>query len=171
MHVDICQSFETVSRQKAFPRLLARPENKTARKSYVNRVGLLYFLELKEPQLSELHENTMESPSQQLNAPCWTPSGAVLDPPRGPYWTASGLKTLLYNICRVRPFLTQEVVQVLIQARHLPPKLLYNSLLAGLPACAIKPPVTYPEHYSLSGVYPEHYSLYGVYPDQSVLCL
>jgi hypothetical protein len=47
---------------------------------------------------------------------------------------------ILYNIRRVRPYyFTQEMAQVLIQAlvnSHLD---CCNSLLAGLPACAIKP--------------------------------
>ena len=45
---------------------------------------------------------------------------------------------MLYNIRIVRPYLTQEAAQVLIQG--LISRLDYcNSLLAGLPACAIKP--------------------------------
>ncbi|KAM9432049.1 uncharacterized protein ACWYII_016309 [Salvelinus alpinus] len=46
---------------------------------------------------------------------------------------------MLYNICRVRPCLTQEAAQVLIQALVISRLDYCNSLLAGLPACAIKP--------------------------------
>ncbi|KAM9448493.1 uncharacterized protein ACWYII_013502 [Salvelinus alpinus] len=46
---------------------------------------------------------------------------------------------MLYNIRRVRPCLTQEVAQVLIQALVISRLDYCNSLLAGLPACAIKP--------------------------------
>ncbi|KAK6301287.1 hypothetical protein J4Q44_G00293850, partial [Coregonus suidteri] len=45
----------------------------------------------------------------------------------------------LYNIRRVRPCLTQEAAQVLIQALVISRLDYCNSLLAGLPACAIKP--------------------------------
>ncbi|XP_029580532.1 uncharacterized protein LOC115169183 [Salmo trutta] len=46
---------------------------------------------------------------------------------------------MLYNIRRVQPCLTQEAAQVLIQALVLSRLDYCNSLLAGLPACAIKP--------------------------------
>ncbi|KAM9402638.1 uncharacterized protein ACWYII_029625 [Salvelinus alpinus] len=46
---------------------------------------------------------------------------------------------MLYNIRRVRPCLTQEAEQVLIQALVISRLDYCNSLLAGLPACAIKP--------------------------------
>ena len=46
---------------------------------------------------------------------------------------------MLYSIRRVRPYLTQEVVQVLIQAFVISCLDYYNLLLAGLPACVIKP--------------------------------
>ncbi|XP_071230016.1 uncharacterized protein [Salvelinus alpinus] len=46
---------------------------------------------------------------------------------------------MLYNIGRVRPCLTQEAAQVLIQALVISRLDYCNSLLAGLPACAIKP--------------------------------
>ncbi|KAM9528506.1 uncharacterized protein ACWYII_041189 [Salvelinus alpinus] len=45
----------------------------------------------------------------------------------------------IYNIRRVRPCLTQEAAQVLIQALVISRLDYCNSLLAGLPACAIKP--------------------------------
>ncbi|XP_052354209.1 uncharacterized protein LOC127916468 [Oncorhynchus keta] len=49
---------------------------------------------------------------------------------------ARSCRFMLYNIRRVRPCLTQEAAQALVISR-----LDYcNSLLAGLPACAIKPP-------------------------------
>ncbi|KAM9547721.1 uncharacterized protein ACWYII_037372 [Salvelinus alpinus] len=48
-------------------------------------------------------------------------------------------RCMLYNIRRVQPYLTQEVAEVIIQARVLSPLDYCNSLLPGLPACAIKP--------------------------------
>ncbi|KAJ8009966.1 hypothetical protein DPEC_G00069660 [Dallia pectoralis] len=46
---------------------------------------------------------------------------------------------MLYNIRKVRPYLTQEAAQVLIQALIISRLDYCNSLLAGLPVCAIKP--------------------------------
>ena len=46
---------------------------------------------------------------------------------------------MLYNIRRVRPYLTQEAAQILNQALVLSRLAYCNSLLAGLAACAIKP--------------------------------
>ena len=46
---------------------------------------------------------------------------------------------MLYNIRRVRPFLTQESAQLLIQASVLSRLDYCNSLLTGLPACSLKP--------------------------------
>ena len=45
----------------------------------------------------------------------------------------------LYNIRRIRPFLTQESAQLLIQTSVLSKLDYCNSLLTGLPACALKP--------------------------------
>jgi len=45
----------------------------------------------------------------------------------------------LYNICRIRPFLTREAAQILVQALVLTLLDYCNSLLAGLPASTIKP--------------------------------
>jgi len=51
---------------------------------------------------------------------------------------ARSCRIALYNILRIRPFLTHEVAQILVQA--LVTHLDYgNSLLAGLPSSAIKP--------------------------------
>ena len=46
---------------------------------------------------------------------------------------------MLFNIRRVRPYIIQEALQVLIQALVLTWLDYSNSLLTGLPACAIKP--------------------------------
>ena len=46
---------------------------------------------------------------------------------------------LLYNIRRIRPFLTEKAAQVLIQALVISRLDYCNSLLAGAPACDIKP--------------------------------
>ena len=51
---------------------------------------------------------------------------------------AHSCRFMLYNIRRVRPCLTQEAAQVLIQALVIS-RLDYCNSLAGLPACAIKP--------------------------------
>ena len=45
----------------------------------------------------------------------------------------------LYNIRRIRPFLTQESAQLLIQTSVISKLDYCNSLLTGLPACALKP--------------------------------
>ena len=45
----------------------------------------------------------------------------------------------LYNIRRIRPFLTQESAQLLIQTSVMSKLDYCNSLLTGLPACALKP--------------------------------
>ncbi|XP_064803695.1 uncharacterized protein LOC135521852 [Oncorhynchus masou masou] len=52
---------------------------------------------------------------------------------------ARSCRFMLYSIRRVRPCLTQEAAQVLIQALVISRLDYCNSLLAGLPACAIKP--------------------------------
>ncbi|XP_052334395.1 uncharacterized protein LOC127911472 [Oncorhynchus keta] len=52
---------------------------------------------------------------------------------------ARSCRFMLYNIRRVQPCLTQEAAQVLIQALVISRLDYCNSLLAGLPACAIKP--------------------------------
>ncbi|KAK0141174.1 hypothetical protein N1851_021816 [Merluccius polli] len=44
----------------------------------------------------------------------------------------------LYNICRIRPFLTRKAAQLLVQAPVISRLDYCNSLLAGLPASAIK---------------------------------
>ena len=45
----------------------------------------------------------------------------------------------LYNIRRIRPFLTQDSAQLLVQAAVISKLDYCNSLLTGLPACALKP--------------------------------
>jgi hypothetical protein len=46
---------------------------------------------------------------------------------------------IFYNIYRVKPYLTQEVAQVLIKALVISRLVYCNLLMADLPACAIKP--------------------------------
>ena len=46
---------------------------------------------------------------------------------------------VLYNIQKIRPYLTQHSAQLLVQAMVISRLDYCNSLLAGLPACAIKP--------------------------------
>ena len=46
---------------------------------------------------------------------------------------------ILHNIRRIRPFITQESAQLLIQATVISKLDYCNSLLTGLPACALKP--------------------------------
>ena len=45
----------------------------------------------------------------------------------------------LYNIRKIRPFLTQEAAQLLIQTSVISKLDYCNSLLTGLPACSLKP--------------------------------
>ena len=52
---------------------------------------------------------------------------------------ARSCRYTLYNIRRIRPFLTQESAQLLIQASVISKLDYCNSLLTGLPACALKP--------------------------------
>ena len=53
--------------------------------------------------------------------------------------TARSCRFQLYNIRRIRPYLTKEATQLLIQATVISRLDYCNSLLAGAPACAIKP--------------------------------
>ena len=53
--------------------------------------------------------------------------------------TARSCRFQLYNIRRIRPFLTKEATQLLIQATVISRLDYCNSLLAGTPECAIKP--------------------------------
>ncbi|XP_058477750.1 uncharacterized protein LOC131448934, partial [Solea solea] len=53
--------------------------------------------------------------------------------------TARSCRYMLHNIRRIRPLLTQKAPQVLVQALVISRLDYCNSLLAGLPACAIRP--------------------------------
>ena len=53
--------------------------------------------------------------------------------------TTRSCRFMLYNIRRIRPLLTQKAVQVLVQALVISRLDYCNSLLAGLPASAIRP--------------------------------
>jgi len=52
---------------------------------------------------------------------------------------ARSCRIALYNIRKIRPFLTREAAQILVQALVIPRLDYCNSLLAGLPASTIKP--------------------------------
>ncbi len=57
-------------------------------------------------------------------------------------WAKERLKTYiiaLYNIRKIRPFLSEQAAQLLVQALVLSRLDYCNALLAGLPACTIKP--------------------------------
>ncbi len=53
--------------------------------------------------------------------------------------TARSCRFALYNIRKIRPFLSEQAAQVLVQALVLSRLDYCNALLAGLPACTIKP--------------------------------
>ncbi len=53
--------------------------------------------------------------------------------------TARSCRFALYNIRKIRPFLSEQAVQLLVQALVLSRLDYCNVLLAGLPACTIKP--------------------------------
>ena len=52
---------------------------------------------------------------------------------------ARSCRFMLYNIQKIRPYLTQHAAQLLVQAMVISRLDYCNALLAGLPACAIKP--------------------------------
>ncbi len=53
--------------------------------------------------------------------------------------TARSCRFALYNIRKIRPFLSEQAAQLLVQALVLSRLDYCNALLAGLPACTIKP--------------------------------
>ncbi len=53
--------------------------------------------------------------------------------------TARSCRFALYNIKKIRPFLSEHATQLLVQALVLSRLDYYNALLAGLPASSIKP--------------------------------
>ncbi len=53
--------------------------------------------------------------------------------------TALSCRFALYNIRKIRPFLSEQAAQLLVQALVLSRLDYCNALLAGLPACTIKP--------------------------------
>ncbi len=53
--------------------------------------------------------------------------------------TARSCRFALYNIRKIRPFLTEQTAQLLVQALGLSRLDYCNALLVGLPACTIKP--------------------------------
>ncbi len=53
--------------------------------------------------------------------------------------TARSCRFALYNIRKIRPFLSEQAAQLLVQALVLARLDYCNALLAGLPACTIKP--------------------------------
>ena len=53
--------------------------------------------------------------------------------------TTRACRFVLNNVRRIRPFLSKRATQLLVQALVLPRLDYCNSLLAGLPACALKP--------------------------------
>ncbi len=53
--------------------------------------------------------------------------------------TARSCRFALYNIRKIRPFLSEQAAQLLVQALALSRLDYCNALLAGLPACTIKP--------------------------------
>ncbi len=66
--------------------------------------------------------------------------------------TARSCRFALYNIRKIRPFLSEQATQLLVQALVLSRLDYCNALLAGLPACTIKPLQTDPECSSQSGL-------------------
>ncbi len=53
--------------------------------------------------------------------------------------TKCSCRFILHNICKIRPFLTQEAVQVLVQTLVISCLDYYIQPLAGVPACTIQP--------------------------------
>ena len=83
-------------------------------------------------------DNSTVSPSQSVKNLGVTLDNSLLFSANSKAVTRS-CRFMLYNIRRVHPYLTQEAAQVLLQAIVISRLDYCNSLLAGLPACAIKP--------------------------------
>ncbi len=86
-----------------------------------------------------LHHNF----SIQLGSSTITPSRTVIDDQLSftdhIATTARSCRFALYNIRKIRPFLSEQAAQLLVQALVLSRLDYCNALLAGLPACTIKP--------------------------------
>ncbi|RJG14481.1 hypothetical protein D4A39_16915, partial [Alcanivorax profundi] len=97
------------------------------------------------PANPKIHHNL----SIQLGSSAITPSstarnlGVVLDDQlnftRHVASTTRSCRFILYNIRKIRPFLSEKATQVLVQALVLSKLDYCNALLAGLPACTTKP--------------------------------
>ena len=88
--------------------------------------------------LSITVDNSMVSPSQSANNLGMTLDNTLSFSANIKAVTRS-YRFMLYNIRRVQPFLTQKGEQVLIQPLVISHIDYFNSLLAGLPTCAIRP--------------------------------
>jgi hypothetical protein len=106
----------------------------------LDKTELLFMLRKACPlkDLSITVDNSTMSPSQSAKNLGVTMDNTLLSYANIKAVTSS-CRFMLYNIRRVRPYLTQDVAQVLMQALVLSCLDYCNSLLAGLLTCAIKP--------------------------------